>query len=80
LFASGGYDGNILFWYVGTERPQAKLIQAHDSAVWDLKFHPLGHVLASGSNDHTTKFWVRSRPGDAMRDKYNISQIPLVGE
>lgn len=80
LFASGGYDGGVIFWNVGNEAPQAKLIQAHDSAVWDLKFHPLGHILASGSNDHTTKFWVRNRPGDPMRDKYNVSQIPVIGE
>ncbi|KAH6919241.1 WD40 repeat-like protein [Coprinopsis sp. MPI-PUGE-AT-0042] len=25
---------------------------------------PLGHILVSGSNDHTTRFWSRERPGD----------------
>lgn len=29
-----------------------------------LSFHPLGHLLVSGSNDHTTRFWARERPGD----------------
>ena len=26
---------------------------AHDSIVWSLNWHPLGHILTSGSNDHT---------------------------
>ena len=26
---------------------------AHDSYIWSLAWHPLGHILASGSNDHT---------------------------
>ena len=25
----------------------------HDSFVWSLSWHPLGHMLCSGSNDHT---------------------------
>ncbi|KAL5512021.1 PFS2 [Sanghuangporus vaninii] len=44
--------------------PRATLSQAHDSNVWALAFHPLGHILVSASNDHTTRFWARSRPGD----------------
>ena len=47
--------------------------QAHDSLIWSMSWHPLGHVLASGSNDHTTKFWTRNRPGDSMQDKYNLN-------
>ncbi len=35
-----------------------------------------GHILASGSNDHTTRFWTRNRPGDDMDDKYNANQLP----
>lgn len=26
---------------------------AHDSFIWSLSWHPLGHILCSGSNDHT---------------------------
>ena len=44
---------------------------AHDGMVWSLAWHPLGHLLCSGSNDHTSKFWARNRPGDKMKDKYN---------
>ena len=45
--------------------PRATLSQAHDSNIWSLAFHPLGHLLASASNDHTTRFWSRERPGDS---------------
>lgn len=48
-----------------TGAPRATLSQAHDSNVWSLAFHPLGHLLVSGSNDYTTRFWSRERPGDA---------------
>lgn len=41
-----------------------------------MAWHPLGHILCSGSNDHTIKFWTRNRPGDLMRDKYNLNTLP----
>lgn len=50
---------------VTPSEPRAILSQAHDSNVWSLAFHPLGHLLASASNDHTTRFWSRERPGDS---------------
>ncbi|KAL6308685.1 WD40-repeat-containing domain protein, partial [Sparassis latifolia] len=78
LLVSGGSEGAILHWDLSSvsEPPQAQMLapqpgpratlsQAHDSNVWALTFHPLGHVLVSASNDHTTRFWCRERPGDA---------------
>ena len=50
--------------------------QAHDSVVWSISWHPLGHILASGSNDHTVKFFTRNRLGDKMIDKYNLNLMP----
>lgn len=32
-------------------------------AIWDMKWHPAGHLLATGSNDRQTKFWARNRVG-----------------
>lgn len=75
LLVSGGSEGAVLHWDLSTPDPElgaqpispprATLSQAHDSNVWSLAFHPLGHLLASASNDHTTRFWSRERPGDA---------------
>ncbi|RZF44340.1 hypothetical protein LSTR_LSTR006890 [Laodelphax striatellus] len=76
LFCSGGSDGAILFWHVGADKEVGAIEQAHDSIVWTLAWHPLGHILCSGSNDHTSKFWTRNRPGDMMRDKYNLNTLP----
>jgi polyadenylation factor subunit 2 len=49
---------------------------AHDFTVWTLDWHPLGHILASGSNDRVTRFWTRPRPGDTacFSDRYHIGQ------
>lgn len=46
--------------------PSAEIIRAHEAAVWSLDYHPLGHLLASGSNDRTTRIWARARPGDTV--------------
>lgn len=74
LLVSGGSEGAILHWDLSTPdpddftqpiaAPRATLSQAHDSNVWSLAFHPFGHILVSGSNDYTTRFWSRERPGD----------------
>lgn len=76
LFSSGGSDGSVLFWNVGTDKEVGAIDTAHDSIVWTLAWHPLGHILCSGSNDHTIKFWTRNRPGDQMRDRYNLNTLP----
>lgn len=74
ILVSGGSEGAILHWDIAAPEPtfnqppappRATLSQAHDSNVWSLAFHPLGHLLVSASNDHTTRFWSRERPGDA---------------
>lgn len=64
LFVSGGYDGSILYWLVGYETPLAEVANAHEGSVWDLAWHPMGHLLCSGSQDQTTKFWCRHKPGE----------------
>ena len=64
------------FEYFRADKEVGAIEQAHDSIVWTLAWHPLGHILCSGSNDHTSKFWTRNRPGDQMRDKYNLNTMP----
>ncbi|KAJ3405659.1 hypothetical protein HDU80_001000 [Chytriomyces hyalinus] len=71
LFVSGGSDGAIKYWDVGTDYSVGGMDQAHESTVFSLDFHPAGHLLASGSNDHTTRFWARNRPGDALHDRFS---------
>jgi polyadenylation factor subunit 2 len=66
VLASGGMDGTLLFWNIGPkgiDEPAARVPFAHDMAIWDLQWHPAGHMLASGSNDRQTKFWARNRLG-----------------
>nr|KAG5689276.1 hypothetical protein BaRGS_005284 [Batillaria attramentaria] len=76
LFATGGSDGSLMFWLVGCDREVGSMEEAHEGMVWSLHWHPGGHILVSGSNDHSTKFWTRNRPGDEMRDKYNLNNLP----
>ncbi|KAI2462848.1 WD40 repeat-like protein [Annulohypoxylon bovei var. microspora] len=56
--------------------PTHKVPFAHDFAIWSLDWHPLGHILASGSNDRITRFWSRGRPGetDIFQDRYHIGE------
>ncbi|KZF21594.1 WD40 repeat-like protein [Xylona heveae TC161] len=56
--------------------PAHRVPYAHDFAIWSLDWHPLGHILASGSNDRVTRFWSRARPGetDCFIDRYHIGE------
>ncbi|KAH7354291.1 polyadenylation factor subunit 2 [Plectosphaerella cucumerina] len=56
--------------------PAHRVPYAHDFAIWSLDWHPLGHILASGSNDRITRFWSRLRPGDPdiTQDRYHIGE------
>lgn len=49
---------------------------AHDMNIWSMAWHPLGHILATGSNDKATRFWTRPRPGDTsyIDDRWHIGQ------
>ncbi|KIM53401.1 hypothetical protein SCLCIDRAFT_31887 [Scleroderma citrinum Foug A] len=60
---SGGSEGAVLHWDLSNFC--ARTLVTHDSNVWSLTFHPLGHILVTALNDHTTRFWSRERPGDA---------------
>lgn len=74
LFASGGAEGAIHFHIDNQEEPVGSLLGAHDGIVWSLDWHPLGHILASGSADCSARFWSRSRPGDTLRDKFTLGR------
>jgi polyadenylation factor subunit 2 len=65
-----------------TIHPAHKIPFAHDFAIWSLDWHPLGHILASGSNDRLTRFWTRARPGDqtVYKDRYHIGEAAAEAE
>ncbi|KAL3102053.1 hypothetical protein niasHS_003462 [Heterodera schachtii] len=75
LFVSGGGDGSIGYWLVNSDKELTLLEQAHDMAIWALEWHPLGHILATGSNDNNTKFWARNRPGDTQEDVFGMTSV-----
>lgn len=74
LLATGGSDGSLMFWMTGQDQAVGEQETAHESNVWSLDWHPVGHILVSGSNDHTTRFWTRPRPGELSNGKFDSSQ------
>ena len=56
--------------------PAHRIPYAHDSSIWSLDWHPLGHILASGSNDHYTRFWSRAQPGSTtcFKDQFHLGE------
>ncbi|ORX94280.1 WD40 repeat-like protein [Basidiobolus meristosporus CBS 931.73] len=64
LLATGGSEGSLTYWLIGNDQAVANIDGAHEQNIWSLDWHPVGHIIASGSNDHSTKFWTRERPGD----------------
>ncbi|GAA5905157.1 hypothetical protein JCM5296_006933 [Sporobolomyces johnsonii] len=75
VLVSGGSEGSILHWSLPDPAPKETLEFAHDSNVWSLAYHPLGHLLVSASNDHTTRFWSRGRPGVRVKgDRFHVGR------
>lgn len=76
------YLGDLILWFLffSNEREIGGMESAHDSFIWNLSWHPLGHVLVSCSSDHTSKFWCRNRPGEEMRDRYNTASALITEE
>jgi len=75
ILTSGGSEGSILHWSLPDPSPKETLEFAHDSNVWSLAYHPLGHILVSASNDHTTRFWSRGRPGIRVKaDRFHVGK------
>eukprot|EP00730_Choanoeca_flexa_P010669 TRINITY_DN197_c0_g1_i1.p1 TRINITY_DN197_c0_g1~~TRINITY_DN197_c0_g1_i1.p1 ORF type:complete len:518 (+),score=130.15 TRINITY_DN197_c0_g1_i1:131-1684(+) len=76
MFASGGSDGAVNFWMAGTESTVGSLPQAHGFNVWDMDWHPLGHVLVTSAGDCKLKMWTRHQPGETMTESvHNASEV-----
>lgn len=75
LFVSGGYNGEMHWWCVGNERPLYSNPTAHTQAIHQLRYHPLGHILASTGKEGMVKFWVRNRCGDDVTKSSNETNL-----
>ena len=38
---------------ISQDREVGAINEAHETMVWSLAWHPMGHILVSGSNDHS---------------------------
>jgi polyadenylation factor subunit 2 len=78
LFVTGDSAGTINYYSLTNpdpSEPAASLIEAHEDAVFSLSFHPLGHLLCSGSKDFTSRFWARARPvGGHETDRWHVGE------
>ncbi|WVF67137.1 hypothetical protein IAT40_001882 [Kwoniella sp. CBS 6097] len=83
LFASGDAGGTINHYSLTSPTPSepiTSLASAHEDAVFSLSFHPLGHVLCSGSKDFTARFWQRARPaGGHENDRWHLGEERSMG-
>eukprot|EP00180_Rhodochaete_pulchella_P000513 Plantae.Rhodophyta-Rhodochaete_pulchella.ctg1366.p1 GENE.Plantae.Rhodophyta-Rhodochaete_pulchella.ctg1366~~Plantae.Rhodophyta-Rhodochaete_pulchella.ctg1366.p1 ORF type:complete len:447 (+),score=49.68 Plantae.Rhodophyta-Rhodochaete_pulchella.ctg1366:27-1343(+) len=69
FFVSASAGGSLYFWETLSSEPIAEIANAHQGTIWDLDWHPVGHILVTSSHDHATKFWTRNRPGDFVTEK-----------
>lgn len=63
ILASGSMDPYVYLFDVGTGDGQYDTLQklaGHTDRVYDVDFHPIDHVLASGSADFSVKVWGRA--------------------
>ncbi|OCF34736.1 polyadenylation factor subunit 2 [Kwoniella heveanensis BCC8398] len=83
LFVSGDAGGTINHYSLTSPTPSepiTSLASAHEDAVFSLSFHPLGHVLCSGSKDFTARFWQRARPvGGHENDRWHLGEERAMG-
>lgn len=63
-----------MFWSAQCEKSLGSLVGAHDGLCLSLDWHPVGHVLASGSLDSSVRFWIRQRPSDSCLDQYVLGK------
>lgn len=68
LFVSGSTNGNISYYQLFNEEPIKVIEKAHDNIIWCTEYHPVGHVLATGSLDQSCRFWVKEGKSEETFD------------
>jgi WD40 repeat protein len=68
LFLISHFSLRIYVVLCSLERPLVEVEHAHDAPIWDVEWHPLGHCMATGGGDRTTRFWIRDEPGSEKED------------
>lgn len=66
LLSSGGFNGTLIYWVGANNTPHTTIHNAHNYSINVIAWHPLGHCVATGSNDATVKFWSREPPGSKL--------------
>ncbi|ERE81573.1 WD repeat-containing protein 33 [Cricetulus griseus] len=68
-------------------KEELQVFRGHKKEATAVAWHPVHEGLfASGGSDgsllfwHVGKFWTRNRPGDKMRDRYNLNLLPGMSE
>lgn len=80
LLATGGSEGSIIYWMIGEDQPVGQVDGGHESLIWTMAWHPLGHVLATASNDHSTKFWSRQQTTEVVAKDYPKNETEILAE
>jgi hypothetical protein len=78
LFVSGGFTGEMHWWSVGLDRPLFSLPHAQKNAIHQLRFHPIGHILASAGQDGLVRWWVRNKAGDDLTRSSNVQHDEVI--
>ncbi|MGH4024600.1 MAG: TIR domain-containing protein [Pseudonocardiaceae bacterium] len=69
LVATGGYDGTVRLWDIGTRRQTGQIVTGPGEPVSSLAFSPDGRALATGDNLGTVRLWdvgARAPLGDPL--------------
>ncbi|KAM0688616.1 WD repeat-containing protein 33 [Conglomerata obtusa] len=71
LIVSGSANGSLQFYKTFCEEPIKTVEKAHENIIWGAEFHPVGHVLATGSLDQSCRFWI---PDDGEEEEINANE------
>jgi WD40 repeat protein len=57
MLISGSYDSTAILWTLGTEKPQAKVLDGHTKPVYSVAISPDDKIVVTASADKTIGFW-----------------------